>query len=77
MKECDKVRHGSRSSAREAHRTAGFRVRVYWHRECAAWHVANEDKQPRSRSPFASPPSRVGERERIERREFIDERAEF
>lgn len=72
MKECDKVRHGSRSAAREAHRTAGFRVRVYWHRECAAWHVSNEDKAPQRRRRLPEE-ARFVERERIERREFREE----
>lgn len=31
-------------AARLAHRTAGFRIRVYWCRLCRAFHATNSEK---------------------------------
>lgn len=42
---CGKRPYGSEHAARQRNRWARFRVRVYWCRECRAYHVANADKK--------------------------------
>lgn len=41
---CGKRGYGSATAAKEAHRTAPFRIRPYLCDEKDLWHVANQDK---------------------------------
>lgn len=41
---CLKRAYPSESSARRAHRRAGWRLRVYWCPRCYGYHVTNQEK---------------------------------
>lgn len=45
---CGKRVYEGKKSARDAHRKAGFRIRVYWCRWCCGWHVAADDKSDKN-----------------------------
>lgn len=46
---CAKRRFRGKSEARQANKSAGFRLRVYWCEVCHAFHVTNGEKS-RSRA---------------------------
>lgn len=42
---CGKRGYPSERDARDAHRHASFRFRVYWCEQCQAWHVTAAEKR--------------------------------